>query len=89
MNSVGALMLYEQDKLLIDDPLSKYFPKFASMRVVARDANGEPTTETVPANRQTTIQHLMRHISRSSIVAEQPFRILLKFRGNVRSGLDV
>ncbi len=63
MTAVGALMLYEQGKLLIDDPLSKYLPKFAAIRVAARDANGEPTAETVPANRQITIQDLMRHTS--------------------------
>jgi len=40
MTAVGGLMLYEQGKLLIDDPLSKYFPKFASMKVAVRD-NGE------------------------------------------------
>jgi CubicO group peptidase (beta-lactamase class C family) len=62
MTAVGGLMLYEQGKLLIDDPLSKYFPKFASMKVAVRD-NGEPTSETVPANRQITIQDLMRHTS--------------------------
>src|ERR1700761_3445027 len=62
MTTVGALTLYEQGKLLIDDPLSKYFPKFASMKVAVRD-NGEPTAETVPANRQITIQDLMRHTS--------------------------
>ena len=33
------------------------------MRVAARDANGEPTAETVPANRLITIQDLMRHTS--------------------------
>ena len=62
MTTVGALMLYEQGKILIDDPLSKYFPKFANMRVAVRD-NGEPTAETVPANRPITIQDLMRHTS--------------------------
>jgi CubicO group peptidase (beta-lactamase class C family) len=62
MTTVGALMLYEQGKLLMDDPISKYFPKFASMRVAARDA-GEPTPETVAANRPITIQDLMRHTS--------------------------
>ena len=51
MTTVGALMLYERGQLLIGDPLSKYFPKFANMRVAARDANGEPTTETVAADR--------------------------------------
>ena len=63
MTTVGALMLYEQGRILIDDPLSKYFPKFANMRVATRDASGEPTTETVPANRQITIQDLLRHTS--------------------------
>ena len=63
MTTVGALMLYERGQLLIGDPLSKYFPKFANMRVAARDASGEPTTETVAADRQVTIQDLMRHTS--------------------------
>jgi CubicO group peptidase (beta-lactamase class C family) len=63
MTTVGALMLYERGQLLIGDPLAKYFPKFAEMRVAARDANGEPTAETVPADRLITIQDLMRHTS--------------------------
>jgi CubicO group peptidase (beta-lactamase class C family) len=63
MTTVGALMLYEQGKILIDDPLAKYFPKFADMQVAARDASGNPTAETVPANRKITLQDLMRHTS--------------------------
>jgi CubicO group peptidase (beta-lactamase class C family) len=63
MTAVGALMLYEQGRLLINDPLSKYFSKFADMRVAARDANGEPTAETVLAKNQITVQDLMRHTS--------------------------
>jgi CubicO group peptidase (beta-lactamase class C family) len=63
MTAVGGLMLYEQGKILINDPLSKYFPKFANMRVAVRDANGEPTADTVAAARPITIQDLMRHTS--------------------------
>src|SRR5258707_1142583 len=63
MTAVGALMLYEQGRLLIDDPLAKYFPKFAHARVAARAASGEPTADTVPAARKITIQDLMRHTS--------------------------
>lgn len=63
MVTVGALMLYEQGKLLMDDPLSKYFPKFANSVVAVRDANGQFTTDTVPAVRKITIQDLMRHTS--------------------------
>ena len=79
MTTVGALMLYERGQLLIGDPLSKYFPKFANMRVAARDANGEPTTETVAADRQVTIQDLMRHTS----------GIIYGGRGNYAGAQDV
>src|SRR4051794_40081514 len=62
MTAVGALMLYEQGKLLIDDPLAKYFPKFSEMRVAIWDG-GEPVAETVRAKRKITMQDLMRHTS--------------------------
>jgi CubicO group peptidase (beta-lactamase class C family) len=62
MTTVGALMLYEQGKIPMDDPLAKYFPKFSDMRVAVRD-DGEPTALTVPAKRAITIQDLMRHTS--------------------------
>src|ERR1700736_2584510 len=62
MTTVGALMLYEQGRILIDDPLAKYFPQFADARVAIRDA-GEPVAETETANRKITIQDLMRHTS--------------------------
>ena len=61
--SFASLMLYEQGRLLMDDPLSKYFPQFADMRVAARDSQGRPTTDTVPAVRPITIQDLSRHTS--------------------------
>lgn len=62
MTAVGALMLVENGKILIDDPLAKYFPKFADMKVALRD-DGEPVSETVAASRKITIQDLMRHTS--------------------------
>src|SRR3954468_6930959 len=61
MTAVGGLMLYEQGKLLIDEPLSKYFPKFANMGVAVIDGDG--LAGTVAATRQITIQDLMRHTS--------------------------
>ncbi len=63
MTAVSALMLYEQGKLLMDDPVANTFKGFADARVAARDANGEPTAETVPAQRKITIQDLLRHTS--------------------------
>src|SRR5262252_399214 len=45
MVAVAALQLYEQGKLLMDDPLSKYFPKFANMQVAVLNASKDTIIE--------------------------------------------
>ncbi len=61
--AVAGLQLLEQGKLLMDEPLSRYFPKFAKMQVAVMDAKRETIVDKVPANRQITIQDLYRHTS--------------------------
>jgi CubicO group peptidase (beta-lactamase class C family) len=63
MAALAALQLQERGKLLTDDPLSKYFPKFAEMKVAVLDGRGEIITATVPAERPITLRHLMMHTS--------------------------
>ncbi len=63
MVAVAALQLYEQGRLLIDDPLAKYFPKFANTQVAVLDAKRESIVDNVPAARKITIQDLFRHTS--------------------------
>src|SRR5258708_39633421 len=63
VGGVGAVELSGQGKLLRDEPLAKYFPKFADMRVAVLDAKKESILETVPAARKITIQDLFRHTS--------------------------
>jgi CubicO group peptidase (beta-lactamase class C family) len=63
MAAVAALQLYEQGRLLIDDPVSKYIPKFANMQVAVMDAKKENIVERVPAARKITMQDLFRHTS--------------------------
>jgi CubicO group peptidase (beta-lactamase class C family) len=63
MTAVAALQLYEQGRLLMDDPLAKYFPKFANMQVAVMDASKENVVERVPAARKITVQDLFRHTS--------------------------
>ena len=63
VTALGALMLYEQGRLLIDDPLAKYFPKFATMKVATMDASGTQILDSAPAVNRITIQDLMRHTS--------------------------
>jgi CubicO group peptidase (beta-lactamase class C family) len=57
--SVGIMMLQEEGRLLITDPVSRYLPEFAQTTVaVARDGGGD---DVVPARRQITIRDLLTH----------------------------
>jgi CubicO group peptidase (beta-lactamase class C family) len=62
--SVAVLMLHEQGKLLLNDPVSKYIPAFADTQVWVEGTggdNGELQTE--PQAKPVTIQDLLRHTS--------------------------
>jgi CubicO group peptidase (beta-lactamase class C family) len=61
LTAVAALQLYEQGKLLMDEPLAKYFPKFTDLKVAVLDAKKETIVDKVPAARNITIQDLFRH----------------------------
>jgi CubicO group peptidase (beta-lactamase class C family) len=63
LTAVAALMLYENGKLLIGEPLATYLPKFRDMQVAVLDPAGDMIVEKVPATRKITIQDLMRHTS--------------------------
>ena len=63
MVALAALQLQERGKLLIDDPLSKYFPKYAQMEVAELNASGDTITGKVPAKQPITLRHLMMHTS--------------------------
>src|SRR4030081_487653 len=63
MTAVAALQLYEQGRLLMDDPLGKYFPKFGDTQVAVMDATKQNIIDKVPAARKITMQDLFRHTS--------------------------
>ena len=63
MVAVAGLQFHEQGRLLINDPISKYFPKFAGQQVAVMDAKREAIVERMAAARQVTVQDLMRHTS--------------------------
>ena len=58
--SVAAMMLVEEGRMLITDPLSEYIPAFAETKVGVE--NGD-RLDLVPLKRPITIQDLMRHTS--------------------------
>lgn len=60
ITSVATMQLVEQGKLQLDDPVSKYLPKLADLKVLEID--GEERKE-VAAKREMTIRDLLRHTS--------------------------
>ncbi|GAB3510489.1 serine hydrolase domain-containing protein [Pseudoxanthomonas daejeonensis] len=60
VTGVALMQLYEQGKFQLDDPVSRYLPEFAGVRVYAgTDVHGQPLLE-APA-RPISIRDLMRH----------------------------
>jgi CubicO group peptidase (beta-lactamase class C family) len=63
--SVAAIMLMEEGKLTLADPVSRYIPAFADTKVAVEKKNGDGTVEYVqePQTRAMTVQDLLRHTS--------------------------
>ena len=61
ITTVAAMILYEEGRFLLDDPVSKYLPEFKNPKVLVKPASGEPYS--IPATREITIRDLMRHTS--------------------------
>ena len=61
MTSVLAMMMVEEGKLQLADPVSKFLPALAQMQVLANPA--DPASTTVPAARPILVHDLLRHTS--------------------------
>jgi len=60
VTGVALMQLWEQGKFHLDDPLAKYLPEYAEMRVYAgKDAAGQPRY--VAAERPITVRDILRH----------------------------
>ncbi len=71
ITGMAAMLLVEEGKIALDDPVSKYIPAFAKMRVLT---SPDTSLASVPATRPITIRHLMTHTAglSYSIVARGP-----------------
>ena len=66
ITSVSTMILFEEGKLALNDPVSKYIPKLGGLKVGVEKpdpSGGKPTLELVPSQRDMTIQDLLRHTS--------------------------
>jgi CubicO group peptidase (beta-lactamase class C family) len=63
ITSVAVMMLLEEGKVLLNDPVSKYLPEFKNPSVLVSDGPNEDQYHLVPAKREITIRHLLDHTS--------------------------
>lgn len=63
ITSLAVMMLWEEGKFLLDDPVSKYIPEFKNPKVIKSFNKEDSTYTTEPAAREITIRHLLTHSS--------------------------
>jgi methyl acetate hydrolase len=63
ITSVACMMLVEEGKLGLDDPVSAYLAGFENLRVITTFNAANGSYETRPAKRAMTIRHLLTHTS--------------------------
>ena len=90
ITSVAVMILFEEGKFLLDDPVSKYIPSFTNQKVLDKFNVADTTYTTVPAKRSVTIRDLLTHtsgIDYAQIGSKEAKAIYAKY--NITAGLDV
>jgi CubicO group peptidase (beta-lactamase class C family) len=63
ITSVAIMMLVEQGRLKLDDPVSRYLEGYDTLQVISKFNADDATYETRPAKTVMTIKHLLSHTS--------------------------
>ncbi len=63
ITATAAMMLYEEGKFSLDDPVSKYIPEFKNPAVINTFSWKDTSYTTIPARSEITIRQLMSHTS--------------------------
>jgi CubicO group peptidase (beta-lactamase class C family) len=76
VTSCAALLLFEEGRFQLDDPIERFIPQLANRRVLRPGASSLDQTE--PAARPITIRHLMSHSSGLSYGLLDPGTLIFK-----------
>ena len=65
VTSVATMQLIERGRMGLDEPVSKYLPELAELKVLveSKQDDGEKQVDEIPANRPITVRDLLRHTS--------------------------
>jgi CubicO group peptidase (beta-lactamase class C family) len=83
ITSLAVMMLFEEGKFLLDDPISKYIPAFKNPKVIDKFNEQDTTFTTVPAKQEVTIRQLLTHtsgISYPAIGGKQATMLYAKYK---------
>jgi CubicO group peptidase (beta-lactamase class C family) len=92
--SVAAMMLVEDGRIQLTDPVSKHLPAFKAMTVSVAKADAEfarITYSQVPAEREMTVQDLLRHsagLAYGEITQNAPVKEALGKAGIYKTAID-
>ena len=84
ITSTAVMMLWEEGKFQLDDPISKYIPAFKNQQVLANFRYSDTTWTGVPVKNEITIRHLLSHtsgIGYGVIDGDERFKMLYKKAG--------
>ena len=63
ITSLAAMILWEEGKFALDDPVSRYLPEFDKQRVLTKFNPADSSYDSKPALRRTTVRQLLTHTS--------------------------
>lgn len=63
ITSTAVMILWEEGRFRLDDPISKYIPEFKNPQVLQTFRYGDTTYTTKPSSKEITIRHLLTHTS--------------------------
>lgn len=84
VTSTAVMMLWEEGKFRLDDPVSKYIPEFKDPQVLESFNHNDTSYTTIPANGEITIRHLLTHtsgIGYGQIDGDERFRMIYNKAG--------
>jgi CubicO group peptidase (beta-lactamase class C family) len=81
VTSVAAMMLYEQGRLSLDEPVKTYLPDYKQPPVLVSSDRATGKLETRPSQRPITIRHLLTHTSGIAYAFDAPVLAALQEAG--------
>jgi CubicO group peptidase (beta-lactamase class C family) len=91
ITATAVMMLWEEGKFQLDDPISKYIPEFGKAQILDSLIERDTSFLVIPAEKQITIRHLLTHtsgIGYGMIDTDERFKKIYKKAG-ISEGLTI